>query len=78
MKLYKMIEMCLKYDNMHTIRTINAFLCIDNHVNSCINIMLSTMVDTMRNSNNTFIHFTSLVAGSKDKKTFQGDYLVNC
>ena len=42
MKLYKMIEIYLKYDNMHTIRTINAFICINNHVNSCINSMLST------------------------------------
>ena len=35
-----MIEIYLKYDNMHTIRTINAFICINNHVNSCINSML--------------------------------------
>ena len=41
MKLYKMIEIYLKYDNIHTIRTVNAFLYINNHVNSCINIMLS-------------------------------------
>ena len=27
---------------MHTIRTINAFICINNHVNSCIKCMLST------------------------------------
>ena len=42
MKLCKMIEIDLKYDSMHTIRTINAFICINNHVNSCINSMLST------------------------------------
>ena len=36
-----MIEIYLNYDNMHTIRTINAFICINNHVNSCINSMLS-------------------------------------
>ena len=41
MKLWKMIEIYLKYDNMHTIRKINAFICINNHVNSCINSMLS-------------------------------------
>ena len=41
MKLYKIIEMYLKYDNMHTIGTINAFICINNHVNSCIKCMLS-------------------------------------
>ena len=41
MKLHKMISMYLKYDNMHTKGTINAFICIHNHVNSCINCMLS-------------------------------------
>ena len=41
MKLYKMIEIYLKYDNMHTIGTMNAFIYINNHVNSCINSMLS-------------------------------------
>ena len=43
MKLYKMIEIYLNYDNMHTIRITNAFICINNHVNSCINSMLSRM-----------------------------------
>ena len=41
MILHIMIEMYLKYDNMHTNGTINAFICINNHVNSCINWMLS-------------------------------------
>ena len=41
MKLHKMIEMYLKYDNMYTNGIINAFICINNHVNSCINCMLS-------------------------------------
>ena len=36
-----MIEIYLKYDNMHTNRTFNAFNCINNHVNSCKNYMLS-------------------------------------
>ena len=45
MKLHKMIEMYLKYDNMHTNRTINAFICINNHVNSCINCMLSPTLE---------------------------------
>ena len=40
MKLYKMIEIYLKYDNMHIFGVINAFICINNHVNSCINSML--------------------------------------
>ena len=37
MKLCKMIEIYLKYDNMHTMGVINVFICINNHVNSCIN-----------------------------------------
>ena len=41
MKLYKMIEIYLKYDNMHTFEIYNAFICINNLVNSCINSMLS-------------------------------------
>ena len=44
MKLYKMIEICLKYDNMHTFGIINAFICINNHVNLCINSMLSEAI----------------------------------
>ena len=36
-----MIEIYLKYDNMHTLGMINAFICINNHVNSFINSMLS-------------------------------------
>ena len=43
MKLYKMIEIYLKYDNMHTIGVIHAFICINNHVNLCINSMLSVI-----------------------------------
>ena len=32
MKLHKMIEMYLRYDNMHTNRIFNALNCINNHV----------------------------------------------
>ena len=41
MKLYKMIEIYFKYDNMHIFGMINAFNWINNHVNLCINSMLS-------------------------------------
>ena len=41
MKLHKMIEMYLKYDNMHINVIINVFICINNHVNSCIKCILS-------------------------------------
>ena len=35
-----MIKMYLIYDNMRTNGTINVFICINNHVNSCIQCML--------------------------------------
>ena len=41
LKLHKMIDMHLKYDNMHTNIRFNALICINNHVNSCTNCMLS-------------------------------------
>ena len=41
MKLLKMIEMYLKYDNMHTNRIFTVFICTNNHVNSCTNYILS-------------------------------------
>ena len=46
MKLCKMREIYLKYDNMHTIGIINNFICINNHVNTCIKCMLSRIKDT--------------------------------
>ena len=42
MNLYKMIETCLKDDNMHIFVMINALICIHNYVITCINSMLST------------------------------------
>ena len=33
MNLHIIIEMYLKYDNMHKYGIINAFICINNHVN---------------------------------------------
>ena len=56
MKLYKMIEMYLKYDNMHTNVIINTFICINNHVNSCIKCMLSAVQPKIRGPKNTVIH----------------------
>ena len=40
-----MIEIYLIYDNMHTNGTINAFICINNHINSCMKCMLSVTRD---------------------------------
>ena len=45
MKLYKMIEIYLKHDNMYTFGVIIAFIGINNHVNSCINSMLLPIVN---------------------------------
>ena len=41
MNLHKMIEIYLKYDNMHIFVMINALICINNYVITCINSMLS-------------------------------------
>ena len=41
MNLHKMIEICLKDDNMHIFVMINALICINNYVIACINSMLS-------------------------------------
>ena len=41
MNLHKMIEKCLKDDNMHIFVMINALICINNYVITCINSMLS-------------------------------------
>ena len=43
MNLHKMIETCLKDDNMHIFVMINALICINNYVITCINSMLSSM-----------------------------------
>ena len=52
MKLHKMIEIYLKYDKMHTFGMINALNCINNHVNSSINSMLSiNKVDFLKTKN---------------------------
>ena len=41
MNLYKMIELLLKYDNMHIFVMINALIFMNNYVITCINSMLS-------------------------------------
>ena len=41
MIFHKMIEICLKDDNMHEFVMINALICINNHVITCINSMFS-------------------------------------
>ena len=41
MNLHKMIEICLKDDNMYICVMINALICINNYVITCINSMLS-------------------------------------
>ena len=44
MKLFKMIEIYLTYDNMHTNGIINALISTNNHVNSHIKCMLSVII----------------------------------
>ena len=41
LKLHKMIDIYLKFDNMHTNKIFNALICINTRVNSCTNCMLS-------------------------------------
>ena len=45
MNLHKMIEICLKDDNMHIFVMINALICINKYVITCINSMLSPSLD---------------------------------
>ena len=42
-----MIEILLKYDNMHIIGVINALNCINNHIITCINSMLSALTSLL-------------------------------
>ena len=44
MNLHKMIEICLKDDNMHRFVMINALICINIYVITCINNMLSLII----------------------------------
>ena len=44
LKLDRMIDMHLKYDNMPTNGIFNALICINNHVNSYISCMLSVLI----------------------------------
>ena len=46
MNLHKMIEICLKDDNMHIFVMINALICINNYVITCMNSMLSVNSDS--------------------------------
>ena len=45
MILHKMIEICLKDDNMHIFVMINALICINNYVITCMNSMLSVVMN---------------------------------
>ena len=47
MILHKMIEICLKDDNMHIFVMINALICINNYVITCTNSMLSDTKDIL-------------------------------
>ena len=72
-----MIDMHLKHDNMHTNGTFNALICINNHVNSCINYMLLIVASIHHihylganlNSNNENIYFNRIEYGINGKKS---------
>ena len=51
MNLHKMIEIYLKYDNMHIFVMINALICINNYIITCINSMLSMLSKEIRHGN---------------------------
>ena len=44
LKLHEIIDINSKYDNMHTNGMVYALIYINNHVNSCINYMLSVCI----------------------------------
>ena len=69
-----MIEMYLKYDNMHTYGTFNALICINNHVNSCINCMLSGSIvrDNIISLISKIDVVFNLCMGVSNKHTFEG------
>ena len=50
MKLHKIIEIYLKYDNMHKNRIFNALNDINNHSNLCTNCMLSITINHIGSS----------------------------
>ena len=40
---YRMIDMHSNHDNMHKIETLYALICINNHIITCIDCMLSSV-----------------------------------
>ena len=61
MNLHKMIERCLKDDNMHIFVMINALICINNYVITCMNSMLSLTSQSIEEERETFsTHFSNL------------------
>ena len=61
MNLQKMIEICLKDDNMHIFVMIKSLICINNYVITCINSMLSVACDGNWSVNVTCLPFLSVV-----------------
>ena len=63
MKLNKMIEIHLKYDNIHTNIIINAFTCINDDINSSTNCMLSADYNVERSIARLNCHRRSSLRG---------------
>ena len=62
MNLHKMIEICLKDDNMHRFVMINALICINIYVITCMNSMLSVSSITEKKEV-LFVHADELKHG---------------
>ena len=81
MKLQTMMEVYLKYDNMHINGTINVFICIKNHLNSCIKCILSgasRRVRSARFNPNVSISWTSILRITIDaRKDFAAVDFIN-
>ena len=70
--LYKMIQMHLKYHNMHTNEIFNALIFINNHVNLCINSMSSTQECRRLMNVSSIITKVTLSNGGYDSCTGHG------
>ena len=73
-----MIEIYLKYDNMHTNGTLNALICINNYVNSCINCMLSQSMPGFQEETNGYYVAYKLITLSCILFMFIEIKLIHC
>ena len=67
MNLHKMIEICLKDDNMHIFVMINALICINNYVITCINSVLSISVN--KSTTTYYIQYFGLIRRYHERRS---------